>query len=138
MTNIKIDPRAKKIILTNKFSKKAYNVGTKEYNELQEVVVAFPKYKIETRTIKKKVGKESYKGLTYNYMRLYIQTHDDSGIMEMAFNELLVRAECHSIGYAHIKDWFLKAFPQVDKFELERTKDFTLEDFIKWKNGDVA
>ena len=57
MTNIKIDPANKTIILTNKFSQKAYNVGTKEFEELQEVHLAFPNYKIVTRTIKKKQGK---------------------------------------------------------------------------------
>ncbi len=137
MTNIKIDPSKKTIILTNKFSQKAYNVGTKEFEELQEVHLAYPNYKIVTRTIKKKQGKESYKGLTYEYMTKYIKTHDDTGIMELAFNELLSRIECHSVKYAHIKKWFLENFP-VDNLTLKKTKDFTLEDFQKWRNGNVA
>lgn len=137
MKNIKIDPAKKSIILTNKFSQKAYNVGTKEYEELQEVHLAFPNYKIVTRTIKKKQGKESYKGLTYDYMRKYIKAHDDTGIMEMAFNELLSRIECHSVRYAHIKKWFLENFP-VDNFILKMTKDLSFEEFQKWRIGEVA
>lgn len=138
MTNIKINPSKKVIILTNKFSKKALCVGTAEYFQLQEVHKDYPTFEIQTRKIKKKKGKESYKGLTYKYMENYINSVDTTGAMMMAYNAMRFNAECHSVRYANIKKWFLANFPEVDNFTLKMTRDFSLEDFQKWRGGKVA
>ncbi len=138
MTEIKINPSQKAIILTSKFSKKALCVGTAEYFQLQEVHKDYPNFEIQTRTIKKKQGKESYKGLTYEYMEKYINAVDDTGLMIMVYNTMRFRSGCHSVRFAKIKDWFLKNFPEVNNFTLERTKDLTLEQVQEWIKGNVA
>lgn len=138
MTNIKINPIAKKIVLKSYFAKKALCVGSDQYYELQEAHKAYPDYSIEVRTIKKKVGKESYKGLTYEYMENFISEVDTTGAMMMAYNELRHRTDCHSNKYGHIKKWFLKNFPEVNSFDLDMPRDFTVEDFQKWKMEGVA
>ena len=119
MTNIRINPIAKKIILKSEFAKKALCVGSDQYYELQEAHNAYPDYSIEVRTIKKKVGKESYKGLTYEYMEDYISKADPTGAMMIVYNELRYKAECHSIRYGHIKKWFLETFPEINCFTAE-------------------
>jgi hypothetical protein len=35
--------------------------------------------------------------------------------MEM-YQEMRLRALCHSIRYAHIKKWFLEIYPEIDDF----------------------
>jgi hypothetical protein len=39
------------------------------------------------------------------------------------FDEMRLRAKCHTISYAKVKKWFLEAYPDID--------DFTPEDYQK-------
>ena len=113
--NILIDHKNKKILLCREFDIKAKNTESSEFEQLCEVVQAFPKYQIERRTIKKKANKESYKGLTYGYMEAYIDKNGSLDIMQ-EYKELRLLAECHSIRYPVIKAWFLDKFPEVKQY----------------------
>lgn len=110
--NILIDHKSKKILLCREFDIKAKNTESSEFDKLCEVVQAFPKYKVERRTIKKRANKESYKGLTYGYMEAYIESQGRLDIMQ-EYKEMRMLAECHSIRYPVIKAWFLEKFPEV-------------------------
>jgi hypothetical protein len=52
----------------------------------------------------------------------YIATHDESGEIKKIYNELRLRAQCHSIRYAHIKKWFLQTFPEINDFSGAKEK----------------
>ena len=106
------------IIVNAAYAKKASNPFSQEYEQLQRVRADYPTYAVITRTIKKNPEKESYKGLTYDYMRAYIMSHEEGMNrinVQMEFDELLLISQCHSSGrrYPVIKNWFLNKYPEV-------------------------
>ena len=120
---IKLEHFEKNIYLSNAFAKAARDITSEEYKTFLAVTTAHPDYKIVKYEIKKNPNKESYCGLTYAYMDNYIATHDESGEIKKIYNELRLRAQCHSIRYAHIKKWFLETFPEIDDFSGVREKE---------------
>lgn len=105
------------IIMDRTFAKAAEIVGSNEYEMLQKARADYPLFHVVRRTIKSNPNKESYKGLTYEYMEEYISCHKDSEKIMAEYKELRLRAKCHSIRYAHIKKWFLETYPEIDKFD---------------------
>ena len=119
---IKVNFASRTIIVSRPFAIRAANPCSAEYHQLTDVQSAYPDYEIVIRTIKK-ADNEHYKGLTYSYMEHYISTHENAETRMREYNEMRLRAECHSMKYGHIKSWFLAAYPQID--------DFTPEDYQK-------
>lgn len=83
----------------------------------------YPTFTVSTRTCKPNPEKESYKGLTYEYMEHYILTHESKDtVLEVLdeYNELRLIAECHSKSrrYPVIKRWFLAKYPEIAEFGL--------------------
>ena len=92
-----------------------------EYAHLQQVRKDYPTYTVIQRQIKKNSNKESYKGLTYEYMETYILSHgtSETRIANLReFNEMRLIAECHSKAFRYpvIKSWFLEKYPEVKNF----------------------
>ena len=118
---IRLDHLNKEILISKSFAKVAMNPNSTEYKDLAEVMVNHPDYKITQRVIKKNANKQTYPGLTYEYMRAYIILHS-SPEEELAaiaeFNEMLLISRCHaqSLRYPTIKKWFLNKYPDVAKF----------------------
>ena len=84
---------------------------------LQEVKRDYPEYKVMTRRIKTKPGKQTYKGLTFDYMEKYILTHDLNAKEALCeFSEMKFLADCHKNGYPIIKQWFLNKYPEIAEF----------------------
>lgn len=121
---LKIDFETNSLIMDRTFAKAAAYVGSEEYNILQNARRDYPSFIVSTRTIKRNPNKESYRGLTYEYMENYIKTHNLSKMDE--YKELRLQSECHSIRYPHIKAWFLKQFPEIEKFGKNKTEQDTL------------
>ena len=119
---IKVNFESKKIVVSRPFAIRAASPNSKEYRQLTDVQIAYPDYEISVRTIQQP-KKDHHKGLTYSYMEYYISTHDNATERMEEYNEIRLRAECHSMEYANIRKWFLLAYPQID--------DFTPEDFKK-------
>ena len=74
-----------------------------------------------TRLYTKNPQKDTYKGLTYEWMRNHIATHEPEEVVEEklnAFDEMVYISKCHrgSLRYPTIKKWFLKEYPDVAKF----------------------
>lgn len=121
---IKID-YAKRVIHYNKaFEIKASDPNSKEYEQLTRCIQQFPNFSVERRTIKKNPSKETYAGLTYEYMENYIRSHSSPAEVQKnmkEFEELILVSECHSKGkrYPTIKKWFLDKYPTVAKFGVE-------------------
>ena len=124
MNTMKINEKKFTIEVTKSFAQKASRVGSPEYYELLEVRHNFPKFKVVVNQTK---SKDSFKGLTYEYMKMYIQTHDDENGSNMAvFMELRGKSEeadeaqADSMSYGEIKLWFLDTYPEIKNFHESR------------------
>ena len=124
-----VNEKKNAIELTKKEAAAAAKFGTPEYKALQEVRRDYPGFKVVTITRKATTKKESCKGLTYGYMEMYIQKHDDDEKSIMA-EYLMLRgmtdeaeeALAESFTYLEMKDWFLKKFPAIASFHEARAK----------------
>ena len=121
---IKVNYEERTIIVSRPFAIRAANPKSSEYHQLTDVQITHSEYEIVIRTIKQpKIDR--HKGLTYSYMEYYITTHENAEARMAEYNEIRLRAECHSMKYGHVKKWFLSTYPQID--------DFTPEDFANKK-----
>lgn len=122
MKNIlKIDHKNRTLVMDRTFAKLAENTRSDEYAHLQQVRRDYPDYKVATRQIKKNPKKETYAGLTYEYMKRYIITHEPAENRKNAlaeFDELVLISQCHakSKRYPVIKRWFLDKYPEIKEF----------------------
>ena len=121
---IRINHFDKKILISKSFQKATMNPNSNEYKELAAVMAKHPAYEITQRAIKTNPQKDTYKGLTYKYMRDYIILHTapEKELEAIAeFNELLLISRCHSqaLRYPTIKKWFLEKYPTVKEFGVE-------------------
>ena len=122
-----INFRTNTIEMTKKFAKAAGKFGSDEYKSLQAARKDYPNFKIVTVSRSSGSKKETYKGLTYEYMELYIQKHDDEKKSIMAEYEMLrglsqeaQEALAEPCSYIEMKVWFLKKFPAIAEFHKKR------------------
>jgi hypothetical protein len=109
------------LVMNQAFADKARNVRSEEYKLLQETRHDYPTYAVVKRRIKRNSQKETYAGLTYDYMRMYIATHESKETVKSVmdhFDELLLISQCHCKArrYPVIKSWFLDKYPQIEDF----------------------
>ncbi len=108
------------IILSSAFKKKAFTPGTSEYMKLMEVRHEFPGFDLVTREFRTNTTQDRHKGLTYDYMRRFIQKYDEENAEEAlaTFDKMLDIAQAHSKSkrYPVIKSWFLNRYPDYAEF----------------------
>ena len=120
-TNLFVDFEKNLLVMNQAFATKARNVRSDEYKLLQSTRRDYPTYAVVKRRIKRNSQKETYAGLTYDYMRMYIATHEPKEkvkeVMEK-FDELLLISQCHCKArrYPVIKSWFLGKYPEFEGF----------------------
>lgn len=127
---LKLDFEKKQIIMDRTFAKNVQNTNSEEYSHLQQVRKDYPTYTVVARQIKKNPNKETYAGLTYDYMRFYILTHEPAESrkkMLAEFEELVLISQCHAKGkrYPVIKNWFLETYPEIKQFGMPKANDET-------------
>ena len=118
MTNYaKLDHKNRRIVMDRLFAKNADIVGSPEYNQLQACRRDYPDYKVVRRQIKCNPNQEHYKGLTYDFMRWYIQKveGDNAYAVLESLENLVAIFKCHSTGrrYPVIKSRFLACYPEL-------------------------
>jgi hypothetical protein len=113
--DLKVDHANRKIIIGKAFEQKQFDVESEEYKRLCEAVQIFPKYKVFVKSIKKNPHKESYRGLTYEYMERYISVKG-TRVDRQEYDDMRLLAECHTKRFPVIKQWFLKKYPEVAKY----------------------
>ncbi len=118
---LRINHENKTIVMDRTFAKFAQNTRSDEYAHLQQIRRDYPDYMVKTRTIKHNPEKETYKGLTYEYMEDYILRHESEEnalTIIKEFNELRTISKCHKQGlrYPTIKKWFLEKYPEIVEF----------------------
>lgn len=134
---LKINHENRTLVMDRTFAKAASFVGSNEYNLLQEARRDYPEYQVITRAIKKKEDKESYRGLTYQYMENYIATHANAARIMEEYKELRLQAECHSIRYPNIKKWFLAMYPEVVQFGVTEIPESKVENALSIVKGEA-
>ena len=92
-----------------------------EYALLQKTRMENPTFTVRRRQIKTNPKKDTYKGLTYGYMRDYIILHttpEKEAEAVAEFDEMVLISKCHgkTLRYPTIKKWFLEKYPEVAKF----------------------
>ena len=118
-----INEKKNTIELTKKEATAAAKFGTPEYKNLQQARRDYPTFSVVTVTRKASAKKNTFRGLTYEYMEMYIEKHDneEKSIMAEYLNlrglsdeaqENLMKAR----SYIEMKKWFLKKFPAIEDF----------------------
>jgi len=123
---LKVNHENRQIIMDRTFAKKSEVVGSEEYKLLQMARNDYPSYHVLRKTIKKNNNKQTYHGLTYQYMEEYILQHENAKQNFHEYEELRLISKCHSVRYPVIKKWFLNTYPEVAAFgisDLEETPD---------------
>ena len=124
-----INEKKNAIELSKKEAAAAAKFGTREYKALQEARKDYPGFKVVTIARKSAAKKESCKSLTYGYMEMYIEKHDDEEKSIMA-EYLMMRGKTDeaeenlavSFTYLEMKDWFLAKYPAIKSFHEARAK----------------
>ena len=120
--SVRLDHARKMIIMSRTFAKKAEDPRSDAYAILKQLREDNFGYTVVRKEIKKNPHSEHYKGLTYDYMRTYINNHEPEASRQTISDELEHKIEiskCHSIRYATIKKWFLAKYPEVVGFGVE-------------------
>lgn len=145
---MKLDHQNRKIIMDRTFANKAEFVGSEEYNLLQQCRRDYPSYIVTRKSINKKADQEHYRGLTYDYMRNYINKYgtENKEANLAVLEEMIDISKCHSTckRYPVIKQWFLDTYEDVKKFgipedkETAETNNVIEADFSANANSEIA
>ena len=110
-----------KIIASKKFLKEAGNVTTAAYADLVRIRKDYPDFTIEIRQIAKRENKMTYGKLTYDFMRDYIKTKDDSEAILAEYENIRKLAKFQNAQYVFVKKWFLGLYG--DEFKREEDEE---------------
>lgn len=132
MTNLTINNKARTIEMSKKFEKAASHFGSDEYKMLQEARKDYPTYKVSVKTSTAK-SKESFKGLTYEYMEKYIAAHDENKTIMTEYEMLRATSDeakemnATARPYGEVKKWFLDKYPVFKEFTEKQAKTLKKE-----------
>ena len=109
------------IEINTTFVKMMQNPLSDEYALLQKTKMENPTFTVRRRQINSNPHKDTYKGLTYEYMRDYIILHtapEKEAEAVAEFDEMILISKCHgkTLRYPTIKKWFLAKYPEIAKF----------------------
>lgn len=100
-----VNLNTQKIEITREFAKKAGIVNSEEYKLLNETRAAYPTYQISFRKVSQRKN-SSIKGITVEFMRNYIEKHNDTEFLE-EFNKLKNSGE----SFFKLKAKFVEHYP---------------------------
>lgn len=105
------------IEITKAFAKKAANPTSEEFKELLALRKSLEGFEVVTKSSSKRTTKkDSLKGLNYDFMRQYIERHDDEdGTIMKEFTKKTVKSEdsINTKRYGAVKSWFLEQYPEI-------------------------
>lgn len=133
---LKIDFANRQIIMDREFAKNASNTFSAEYQKLQAVRAENPDFTVVRKTIRKNPKKETYKGLTYQYMEDYITTHEPRETRKAVLDEfenMILISKCHSQAFRYpvIKKWFLDRYPEIAEFGMETETETVIKPIME-------
>ena len=119
---------AKKTIeMTKTEAREAGNPTSEKFNELMKLRTVFPDFEVIVKTSSAK--RDTLKGLDYEFMKKYIEKHDENGanlkmfytlrgMNEKGERDLLIEERT----YGEVKMWFLATYTEIEKFNNETKK----------------
>ena len=110
---INFDRETNTFTLTKKLYRASCKYGSAEYEFVEELKAKHSGCKITASESKRTSKKDSYKGLTYDYMREYIGKYDAKNKEALSELETLIAEKAN---YLDIKNWFLNKYPRVKEF----------------------
>ena len=87
-----VNEKKNTIEISKAFAKEAKVFGTDEYKNLQEVRRDYPQFKVAVKSISKK--KDSFKGLTLDYMKNYIRKNDTEEMLKAFYLATKIMTPC--------------------------------------------
>ena len=99
-----------KIVVSKKFLKEASDVTTAAYSDLVKIRKDYPDFTIEPRQIAKPENKMTYGKLTYDFMRDYIGTKENSEVVLTEYENVRRLAKFQRAQYVFVKKWFLDLY----------------------------
>ena len=131
-----VNHKDRTIVMDRTFAKNATKTWFKEYEQLQRVRRDYPEYKVIQRQIRKNPHKETYQGLTYEYMEGYMMRHgtEEQRLANLRkYAELREIAECQGKRYRYpvIKSWFLDEYPEIVRFGIEEDASTAVPDMVQ-------
>ena len=125
---LKVDIANSRLVMDRTFARNCVIAGSAEYNLLQATRKDYPNFSVVQRTIKRNANKECYRGLTYEYMREYIASHEPEetvDAVQVELEEMILISKCHSMGYRYptIKAWFLDKYPEIAAFGMNEEQE---------------
>ena len=134
----KVEHETMTIICSNAFLKKASKVGTPEYNALLKARHDFPDYTVEANEPKKAVAKMSTKGLTREFMELYIVNKFGMESQDYKSFESM-RNLCNDTknSYMAMRKWFTTRYPDWDGKQAQREEVKQKKDNEKQKQAEL-
>ena len=124
--NLILDHKHNKILMSRDFARRYTNTESEEFKLFQAVKACYSSYAVEVGVIRKKENKESYRGLTYQYMERYISVKGSTEEME-EYKNMHFLSECHKVRYPAIKRWFLNKYPDVVRYGAKEELLFNTE-----------
>ena len=118
--NYTINFETEEIIITKKFGKAASQIGTPEFRIMQQLRKEFAGFSFAYKTIEKKEGKESYKGLSIEEMKRFLSNRGNEE--KELFEKVLALAENRQGKYAIVKKWFLDNYKEAYLKEIGKIK----------------
>ena len=120
---MKINYAKKTIELTKSEMKAAEIYGSEMYTALLDAQKSFPDFIVKVKS--PSVKRDNYKGLTREFMKNYIDTHDDDEHSAMQeFNTLCgltadgeKKAFAAVASYGELRMWFLTKFPELSDMQ---------------------
>ena len=91
--------------------RKARNPESPECKALMRMLSEHPSFHVAEKEIRKKSGKQTYKGLTFTRMADYIQMQANSKDELRKYEAVRRIAKIKGSEYALTKKWFLNAYP---------------------------
>ena len=122
-----INYEKKTIEMTKTESREAGNPSSEKFDELLKLRTVFPEFEVIVKTSSAK--RDTLKGLDYNFMKKYIENHDNKeenlkefyklrGLDEKGVRDATI--EDHS--YGEVKMWFLATYTEIEEFNNETKK----------------
>lgn len=113
MENIVFDVMTNTITIPKYFYQASKEFGSEEQKILSDIQKQYPNMTIAVKTANRKNKKNDYKGLTYKYMRHFINVMDKGNLVN--FEETIYYYERYGydnvVVYKHVRDWFLEQYP---------------------------
>lgn len=101
-----------------------------EYSELCALLAKHPTFNVEVKQIDKKKDKKTYHGLSFQAMKDFIATQENSKMMLAKFEKVMEVAEAKGAKYPLTKKWFLKNYPKYKNNEVSDS-EATLDDEVE-------